>query len=86
MALELITTGDFEEFKKQLTEELKKIIAALCQPQQKVLKTRDVCKLLRASPGTVQNLRKNRILPFGKVGGTLYYNYEDIQRLLNGKK
>jgi len=86
MAFELLTAGDFEEFKKQLLEELKKMIAALCQPQQKILKTREVRKLLRASAGTVQNWRKNGTLPFKKVGGTLYYNYEDIERLLNRRK
>jgi hypothetical protein len=87
MALELLTTGDFEEFKKQLLEELKELIAPLFrQLQPRVLKTGDVCKLLRASPGTVQNLRNNGTLPFKKIGGTIYYNYEDIERLLNRKK
>ncbi|MET3037281.1 DNA-binding protein [Chryseobacterium sp. NRRL B-14859] len=32
--------------------------------------------------GTLQNLRINRTLSYTRVGGTLYYNYKDIEEML----
>lgn len=55
------------------------------QPQQetpKWLKSGEVKKLLKISPGTLQNLRINGTLKYKRVGGIIYYNYKDIQELL----
>lgn len=82
MPVELLTTGDLHIFKVQLLDEIKKLL----QPElhsKKLLKTAEVCALMRISPGTLQNLRKNEVLKYSKVGGTLYYHYEDIQKLMN---
>ncbi len=46
------------------------------------LKSSEVRKLLRISPGTLQNLRINGTLNFKRVGGIIYYKYEDIQNML----
>lgn len=35
-------------------------------------------------PGTLQNLRINGTLTFTKIGGIMYYNYSDIEKVLNG--
>ncbi|WP_421878262.1 helix-turn-helix domain-containing protein [Marinoscillum sp.] len=34
------------------------------------------------SPGTLQNLRINGTLPFTKIGGVIYYDYQDIHKML----
>jgi len=49
-------------------------------------KQNEVIKLLSISPGTLQNLRLNGILPFTKIGGVLYYGHEDIQKTLQDNK
>ena len=46
------------------------------------LKSSEVRKLLRISPGTLQNLRINGTLNFKRIGGIIYYKYEDIQNML----
>ncbi|WP_316931078.1 hypothetical protein [Chryseobacterium oranimense] len=33
----------------------------------------------------MQNLRINGTLSYTRVGGTLYYNYKDIEKMLNDK-
>jgi isocitrate dehydrogenase kinase/phosphatase len=38
------------------------------------------------SPGTLQNLRVNGTLPFTKIGGVIFYDYDDIQRMLEENK
>lgn len=40
--------------------------------------------MLKISPGTLQNLRVNGTLRFTKIGGIIYYSYEDIELLLEG--
>lgn len=48
------------------------------------LKSYEVRKLLNISAGTLQNLRINGTLPYNKIGGLMYYRYDDIQKLMDG--
>ena len=48
------------------------------------LKSYEVRKLLGISAGTLQNLRVNGTLPYTKIGGLMYYRFEDIQKLMEG--
>jgi hypothetical protein len=50
--------------------------------ERKWLKSHEVMKLLKISPGTLQTLRFNGSLKFSKVGGIIYYLHEDILRML----
>jgi hypothetical protein len=38
--------------------------------------------MLGISHGTLQNLRINRSLPYTKLGGIMFYKYEDIEKIL----
>ncbi|HEY4787353.1 MAG TPA: helix-turn-helix domain-containing protein [Bacteroidales bacterium] len=87
MATEIITTDDLREFKIELLEDFKKLLKEHGgQPAKKWLKSHEVRKLLYISPGTLQNLRINGTLPYTKIGGILYYDYEDIQKILMDRK
>ena len=56
-------------------------------PKQKQrLKSSEVRKLLKISPGTLQNLRINGTLSFTKIGSIIYYSYEDIEAMLDSNK
>ncbi|MFZ2284508.1 MAG: helix-turn-helix domain-containing protein, partial [Lutibacter sp.] len=39
-------------------------------------------KLLGISTGTLQNLRINGTLPYTKMGGVIYYDYEKIMQAM----
>lgn len=85
MNVELITREDLHQFRKELVQELREVIG---QPQQvkQWLKSSEVRKLLNISAGTLQNLRIKGIIPFRKIGGTLYYRYEELLKALdNGR-
>ena len=82
---QLITKGDLVEFKNNLISELKEIISRNPEPKQ-WLKSAEVRELLNISPGTLQNLRVNGTLNYTKVGGIMYYDHSDIDKLLNGNK
>jgi hypothetical protein len=87
MAATIITLEDLREFKIDLLEEIKKIIESQTTTQtKKWLKSTEVRKLLNISPGTLQNLRINGTLAYTKIGGTIYYANQDIDKLLENNK
>jgi hypothetical protein len=82
MAIEIITKEDLQAFRFQLLDDLKNIIHTKPPKQKHWLKSSEVRKLLKISPGTLQNLRINGTLSFTKIGSIIYYNYEDIEAML----
>jgi hypothetical protein len=88
MAAQFITTDDLYVFKLELLSEIKSLIAtnANFQNQKKWLKSNEVRKLLKISPGTLQNFRINGTLSFTKIGSIFYYDYNEIEKLLTNNK
>lgn len=87
MAATIITTEDLREFKMELLDDIKKLLNNQSSPiVKKWLKSPEVRELLGISPGTLQNLRINGTLPYTKVGGVLYYDYQEIMKVLEKNK
>ncbi|MET2985588.1 helix-turn-helix domain-containing protein [Aureibaculum conchae] len=87
MTATIITTEDLLDFKMQLLDEIKKLLENQSGPVvKKWLKSPEVRELLGISPGTLQNLRINGTLPYTKVGGVLYYDYAEINKVLEQNK
>lgn len=84
MPASIITLEDLQTFKKELLEDIRKLMSQqTVVTDRKWLKSHEVRKLLGLSNGTLQNLRINGTLPFTKIGGIMYYKYEDIQKMLD---
>lgn len=84
MSAEIITKEDLNEFREILLNDIKVLLGKSPTESPKWLKSYQVKNLLKISPGTLQNLRVNGTLRFTKIGGILYYKYEDIMRVLEG--
>lgn len=83
MATTVLTIEDLQDFKKELLQELKTLFPNNQSGiMKKWLKSIEVRKMLGISPGTLQNLRINGTLPYSKMGGMIYYDHEEIQRIL----
>lgn len=88
MATSIITPDDLEQFKWELLDQIKELLDKKVDkpvpPEQKRvwIKSHQVQRMLGISPGTLQNLRINGTLPYTKVGGVLFYNKEDIEKIL----
>lgn len=86
MAAEIITREDLQLFRIQLLNELKEIISQFkrdtINSPVEGYKTKHVRKILDCSTGKLQTLRISGKLRCKKVGGTLYYKREDVQKLL----
>ncbi|PHR48022.1 MAG: DNA-binding protein [Fluviicola sp.] len=86
MATSVLTTEDLKHFKSELLDEIRNLIREEKPVQKKWLKSPQVRKMLNISPGTLQNLRQNGTLPYSKMGGSIYYAYEDIIKVLKENK
>jgi hypothetical protein len=84
MAAQIITKEDLDEFREKLFNDIKGLLGKSPSEPAKWLKSYQVKNLLKISPGTLQNLRVNGTLRFTKIGGILYYKYEDIMQVLEG--
>lgn len=75
---DIATKADLEN----LLAEIKKLLPTVA-PQQKFLRSSDVRDILNISDGTLQRLRENKILAANKVGGTWYYKYDDVIKMID---
>ncbi|WP_264559099.1 helix-turn-helix domain-containing protein [Flavobacterium sp. N2270] len=79
---QVVTKKDLLNFGNALLNEIKNNSNQLEKPAQ-WLKSVEVRKLLKISPGTLQNLRINGTLNYKRIGGLIYYKYDDIENMLN---
>lgn len=87
MPTSIITTDDLRDFKMELLDDIKKILTKQASGTlKKYLKSSEVMEMLQISPGTLQNLRINGTLPFSKMGGIIYYDSEDIQKVMRDNR
>ncbi len=87
MAATIVTLEDLQNFKQELLNEFREILSQRqITPVRRWLKSNEVRRLLTLSPGTLQNLRVNGTLPFTKIGGVIFYDYDDIQKMIENNK
>lgn len=87
MSTEIVTPEDLQAFKEEMLDEIKKIVADTNpKGHKKWYKSWEVRELLDISPGTLQNLRINGTLPFSKVGGMMFYDWDDIKKMFDDSK
>ena len=83
--VEIITKEDLQQFKYELIQEIRSIVKPTRLETKEWLRSTDVRKMLKISPGTLQNLRINGTLRFTKIGSIMFYKYEDIVCLLDNQ-
>ena len=77
---------DLNTFKSELLFAINQMLAGNApKPAKKWLKSNEVRKLLEISPGTLQTLRDNGTLPFTKIGGLIFYNTDEVDKMLSKK-
>lgn len=85
MKISHLSNQDIEHLKVELLQEIRNMLQSPAS-EPAWIKSSEVQKILQCSPNTLQNLRTNGILPFTKIGGTLYYSFNDIKMLLKKGK
>lgn len=85
MAVNILTQEDLQKFKTELFAELKTLITNHpTEPPKKWLKSYEVRNMLGISRGTLQNMKDNGTLHPTLVGGLLFYDNDEITKLLKG--
>lgn len=83
----VMTLEDFQSLKQEFLEEIKLTLKeSIGAAPRKLLKSNEVRDLLKVSKGTLQTLRINGTLPFVKIGGVIYYDPEDINKMIDKHK
>lgn len=85
MQIDIFTKQDAEEFRLRLLDDIKALIGGEKEQPTKWIKSYQVKNMLKISPNTLQKLRLDGTLKPTKIGGILYYNYNEIMDVLNGK-
>lgn len=90
MPTQIITSDDLREFKIELLEEIRLIFLSsqsVVNPENKrFLKSQEVMQLLNISASSLQTMRNSRILSFTRIQGTIYYDWNDIVKLMEQNK
>lgn len=87
MPVTIITPDDLRDFKLELLEDIKKLLTTQAQGKlKKYLKSSEIMDLLQISPGTLQKLRIEGTLPYTKVGGIIFYDSEEIQKVMDNNR
>jgi hypothetical protein len=86
MGIEIVTKEDLQVFRIQLIEDFKLLLqqqnSKLFNEPIEGYKTSDVRKILGCSVNKLVSLRISKAIRTKKIGGTIYYNKEDVKRLL----
>ena len=86
-AHQIITTEDLVAFKQELLTEFENVFKSYStQIPKRWLKAHQVRKLLNISTGTLQTLKSSGVIPYTKIGGVHFFDYEDIQQVLQEGK
>ena len=85
MNVDLITKEDLQAFRLQLLNDIKTMLVLKNEARKEWLRSGEVRKVLKISPGTLQNLRVSGKLKSSKIGGINFYRYSEIETLLNFK-
>ena len=68
----------------EIIDEVKQIIKAKESPDlKKWVKSAQVKKMLNLSHGKLQMMRNQKTISYTRIGGTIYYNVEDIERMMD---
>lgn len=83
MAATIITPEDLKAFKLDLLEAIQKLFnQKYPSPIRRWLKSHEVRRILTISPAKLQKLRDEGTLPFTKIGAVIFYDYDDIEKML----
>lgn len=87
MPATILTTDDLRQFKIELFDELKNLLGQRSDSNpREYLKSSEVSKLLNISLSKLQHLRVSKVLPYTRIGSTIYYKRDDIHQLLDNNK
>lgn len=78
---EIVTLEKFNDFEDRIFKELKELKQSTTS-DNRWLKSGDVKEMLGISHGKLQDMRDRGMIPFTKLGGVIFYDRIEIEKLL----
>jgi hypothetical protein len=85
MEVEIMTKDDLQTLRFQIVEDIKDLLDQASRPGEgdmRGFRSKEVRYLLGCSPGKLKSLCAGGKIRMKKTGGTIYYNKDDVKRLL----
>lgn len=83
----LVTVADLDTFGEKMLATIRMMIQGNGNlTSKKWLKSHQVRKMLNISPGTLQTLRSNGTIPHTRIGGIIYYDSAEIEKMMMSNK
>lgn len=87
MGATILTLEDLQDFKVEILQEIRNLLKDKTKIQKsKWIKSKELGEMLGVSPGTVMNLRIKGVLPYTKIGGVMFYEYNEILKIIEKNK
>ncbi len=86
MAVEIITREDLNQFRMLLLKDINEILNSKPDHSKKWLSANEVKEQLNISSGTLQNFRIKGILTHTKIGSSVFYSTQEIEKILESNK
>jgi hypothetical protein len=84
---QIVTLDDLEKFRVKLMMDIKMMLEGnLGKSPKRWLKSYEVRQMLKISPGTLHTLRSNGKIPFTRIGGLIFYDATELDRVLQDQK
>jgi len=78
MNVDLLTRQDLLDFEERLIKRLEESRP----PPKRWLRSKEACAMLGISASSLQNLRVQRLIPYSKLGGSIYYPLDGLMKVL----
>lgn len=78
---EIVTLEKFNDFENRIFKELEEL-KQTSTTENRWLKSNDVKDLLGISHGKLQDLRDRGLIPFTKLGGLIFHDRQEIEKML----
>lgn len=87
MNIELVTKDDLRSLESNLLCKMEQLLKGNSnETPKKWYKTKDLEELFGISKGKQQELRNKNLLPYTKIGSTIYYAVTDFEKILETNK
>jgi len=82
----LFSENELYKFKQEILDEIREVLNPQEQVKKKWLRSREVRKLLgNISHGKLQDMRNKEEIPFTRIGGTIFYDPDEIKKIMELK-
>ena len=85
MTLNIVTFEDLDRLRKELVEEIKKLLV-IHEKAPRLIKGRAVCKMLNMSPGKLKAMRDKKKIEYVVLGHAILYEFKHILDLIEKNK